>query len=781
MLRGGGAGTTPERIAAPFLRVTAFLACVTVAPGAGLIAQDARGVPEARVETRVVSPGVGYDAGWLHQRLFGHTYRDLWTTPVEIPVLDVANFAGGLIPLRSGGGTQTRSLRFQGGDGRRYIFRLVDKDPSMALPEDFVGTFVDAVVQDQVSALHPDAAVVVPPLLDAVGVLHLEPFLAVMPDDPALGESREEFAGRLGTLERAIDTTDDEQPGLAGSQRVVGTEQLFDELEDNPRNRVDAPAFLTARLLDLLLGDRDRHADQWRWASFEVGDRSMWRPIPLDRDQAFIAYSGLVAWAVRFWAPQFVSFGEDYPDLVFATWNGRRLDRRLLVELERPVWDSVGRVVQERLTDSVIDAAVRRMPPKHYEKSGARLARALKKRRDKISELVEEYYSLLGSYVDIHASDEAEIAYVDRVADGQVDVRIFQRDTERGAQAEDPYFHRRFSRGVTREIRLFMHGADDEVRVRGDVDESIRVHVIGGGGDDRLVDSSSVRRSSGQTRFHDARGTNEFLAGDQTVVDRHEHLRDRETERFSGQERPGALQVHSRNWGSWWQPAVLIGAESDLGLGIGGGAVLYKYAFRQTPYKYRLRWRAAYATGVHRFYGEFLAEFPQLSHKVEAEIQLLVSSLDVINFHGFGNETPEAEHPDSAKVLVKQYTLAPSLTVSAAPNLSFSFGPLAKLSDTFAEPGTVIDASRPRGTDTFGQIGVWAGAEYDTRDRSTGASRGVFLRARSTLYLPVADVDETIREVNGGGTRLPQSGRVGVADPGRADRRQEGVGRLSLP
>ena len=103
MLRGGGAGTTPERIAAPFLRVTAFLACVTVAPGAGLIAQDARGVPEARVETRVVSPGVGYDAGWLHQRLFGHTYRDLWTTPIEVEVLDLEKEAGGLSVVRQVG------------------------------------------------------------------------------------------------------------------------------------------------------------------------------------------------------------------------------------------------------------------------------------------------------------------------------------------------------------------------------------------------------------------------------------------------------------------------------------------------------------------------------------------------------------------------------------------------------------------------------------------------------------------------------------------------------
>ena len=43
---------------------------------------------------------------------------------------------------------------------------------------------------------------------------------------------------------------------------------------------------LRARLLDMLIGDWDRHDDQWRWVAFEEGKHDF-KAIPRDRDQAF--------------------------------------------------------------------------------------------------------------------------------------------------------------------------------------------------------------------------------------------------------------------------------------------------------------------------------------------------------------------------------------------------------------------------------------------------------------------------------------------------------------
>src|SRR3989441_9473171 len=106
-----------------------------------------------------------------------------------------------------------------------------------------------------------------------------------------------------------------------------------------------------------------RSPDQWRWARFDEGGVHVWRPIPRDRDQAFSRLDGLLPGLARYYYPDLVGFGDRYPAMIGLTWDGRALDRRLLVDLEKPVWDSVAGALQARLPDSVIDAAVRRVAP----------------------------------------------------------------------------------------------------------------------------------------------------------------------------------------------------------------------------------------------------------------------------------------------------------------------------------------------------------------------------------------------------------------------------------
>ena len=37
----------------------------------------------------------------------------------------------------------------------------------------------------------------------------------------------------------------------------------------------------------MLIGDWDRHQDQWRWIEFKENGKKVYRPMPRDRDQAF--------------------------------------------------------------------------------------------------------------------------------------------------------------------------------------------------------------------------------------------------------------------------------------------------------------------------------------------------------------------------------------------------------------------------------------------------------------------------------------------------------------
>jgi hypothetical protein len=287
-----------------------------------------------------VIPGAHYRASGLHRALFGAHYRDLWTTPIRVEVLDLATYAGGLTATRRGGGKQTRTLRLESPDGRKWAFRSVDKDPSPLLPPELRQSLADRIFQDQISASHPAGALVVPPLLDAVGVRSAPPRLFVMPDDPALGEFRRDFAGTLGTLEERPSELSDDSPGFDSARKVIDTDELFDRLDKSPSERIDTLMFLKARLMDLFLGDWDRHGGQWRWIKVGEGKRAPWQPVPYDRDQAFVRYDGLLLGLARTGYPQLVNFGDGYPSTFGIAWNARFIDRRLLVGLEQPVWDS---------------------------------------------------------------------------------------------------------------------------------------------------------------------------------------------------------------------------------------------------------------------------------------------------------------------------------------------------------------------------------------------------------------------------------------------------------
>ncbi len=82
--------------------------------------------------------------------------------------------------------------------------------------------------------------------------------------------------------------------------------------------------------------------------------------------------------------PQLNNFGKDYPQIEDLTWNGRFLDRRVLTELSKTTWDSVTSFVKLKITDEVIDSAIKRLPPEVYSLCHEELSTKLKSRRDNL-------------------------------------------------------------------------------------------------------------------------------------------------------------------------------------------------------------------------------------------------------------------------------------------------------------------------------------------------------------------------------------------------------------
>ena len=252
--------------------------------------------PAVASDTRTIVAGKEFDRGGKWRYWFGDGYRKAWTTPVVLPVLDLSTEAGGLVPLRQVGGFQTEGLAMKGADGRAYTFRKLQKHPERVLPKEWQDSELKAIAIDQTAAAHPAATAIVGSLARAVGIRFYGSRLAVMPDDPALGEFRETFGGTVGTFDEYI------TPGYEGITEIVSSFELWTKWrEGGPENRVDSRAFLKARLFDLVVGNWDRHQGQWRWA--RVPGQPRWEPLPEDADQAFTRYEGKAMERRATWCP----------------------------------------------------------------------------------------------------------------------------------------------------------------------------------------------------------------------------------------------------------------------------------------------------------------------------------------------------------------------------------------------------------------------------------------------------------------------------------------------
>ncbi|HUE95686.1 MAG TPA: hypothetical protein VMN39_03455, partial [Longimicrobiaceae bacterium] len=616
-----------------------------------------------------------------------------------------------------------------GADGRRYVLRSVQKTTRQALAEEFWGTPVESIMRDQLCSFHPSGAVIVARLLAAVGVLHAEPSLMVVPDDPRLEEFREEFAGMLVLFEERPDEEQDGSAGFAGSDRVVQIENLFDDLEEYPEDRVETSELLRSRLIDILVGDRDRSINNHLWASFDQpGGGKLWRPVPRDRDQSFVRFDGAAKSVFRYYDKRLVSFGDEYPDIEGLTRNAWDIDRTLLVGLEREVWDGIVREVMADLTDEVIADAVRTMPPEHHALVGADIERSLRLRRDRLAAAADEFYEIVFRYADIRATDEDEVAVIEGMPGGRVRVAIYRSD--------NPHFERTFLPRETRELRIYLHGGDDLVRIEGDTDPGILVRVITGGGRDALVNSVGRRR----VVLYDA-GDGTEVSGENTSVVR------RDVPRLYSWWIDGEGDL---DWGSRSTPLPAISYDGDRGLVLGLGIRRDGYAFLKQPFGSSVQASVGWAVGRGEPIIDYRHHLQSWLGSADLMLRARYSGVEIVRFHGLGNETQELEDPDFYEVHQKQLAVGFDVGLGDGERRLLSIGPILRhtSSDT-SRAETLIAGARPYGTGSFTQAGIRLAFDVDGRDVSAAPRHGYRIEGGASFYPEMLDVVSSFGEVHG--------------------------------
>jgi len=221
------------------------------------------------------------DASKLKRIFFGENYRKEWAAETKLPVIRISEIRGGLTPVRRGGGHQTYSLRLKDDNDNEWILRSIEKYPDVLLPTGLRETFAKDILVDAMSAQDPYAALAVPAIADATDVPHTHPIIGIVAPDKRLGIYEKLFANTLCLLE--------EREPLGNSDN---TPKMLKELNEDNDNSFDSTLFLRARLLDIFMGDWDRHADQWRFVPRKDKKGKHYIAVPRDRDQVFYVSEG---------------------------------------------------------------------------------------------------------------------------------------------------------------------------------------------------------------------------------------------------------------------------------------------------------------------------------------------------------------------------------------------------------------------------------------------------------------------------------------------------------
>lgn len=454
----------------------------------GLADNFNQSVAVSTYEKEVNVKGKSYEWFW------GEHYRYIYGKDIQVPVVTLDTLYGGLTIGRKGGGHQTRSLRLVDKKGRNFAMRGVKKSATRYLQsvlftntyveKDFEDTLTEDLVLDFYTASHPFASFVVSPLADAIGVYHTNPLLVYVPKHKALGNYNEEFGDELYIIEERPDDGFLDVVSFGNPTTIESTSDLRKKLRKDEKYQVDEPAFIKARVFDMLLGDWDRHQDQWRWSRFDISeDKKIFRPIPRDRDQVFSNYDGALLDALRLLAPatgQLQTFEAEIDDIKWLNMAGIKLDRTFIQTSEKSDWLKQAEFIRTTLTDEVIDEAFLKLPSEVQDETADEIKRKLKSRRDNLKETISEYYDYISSLVIITGTDKDDRFEITR-GNGSTKISVSRI---KDGKTTKPYKERIVYSKETREVWIYGLDDDDQFVVNGEGSNPVFIRIIGGQNND---------------------------------------------------------------------------------------------------------------------------------------------------------------------------------------------------------------------------------------------------------------------------------------------------------
>ena len=613
--------------------------------------------------------------GGFYKKLWGERYRNAFSTNVTAPTVNLDTLFGGLSPIRKGGGHQSKSLRLKDNEGREYVMRALRKNAvqylqAVAFKDQYIeGQFNDTKTEglllDVFTGAHPYAPFTIGTMAEAVGVYHTNPVLYYVPKQNALGHFNNEFGDELYMIEeRAADGHGDKE-SFGFSDEIISTNDMLSKLRKNENHEVDEAAYIRARLFDMLIGDWDRHENQWRWAVFKIDNKTIYRPIPRDRDQAFsiMADGSLLGFATKV-VPALrlmKSYDEDLKSPKWFNLEPYPLDMALIKESDRKVWNNQVNHIVTNLSNEVIDEAFSYFPKEVNEEIILDIKRKLKGRRANLQKISDEYYNYINKFAVIKGTDKDDWFEIERLPEGKTKVTGYR--IKKGEKAI--IFHERtYTYYDTKEVWIYGLDDTDIFHVFGDEHCITKVRLIGG----QNKDTYNIENGD-KVKVYDFKSKkSEFTThkGNLKLTD------DYETNIYNYNK----LKNNSN------QLIPTIGANQDDGLKIGAVNTYTKYGFERNPFTSQHVLKGAYYFSTDGFEFNYNGEFANIVGRWNFGFEAVYTSPNYsINFFGFGNETVNLNEVDKDnfdldynRVKLSTLKFSPSLIWRGKLGASFKVG-----------------------------------------------------------------------------------------------------------
>ncbi|MDF0715187.1 metallophosphoesterase [Muricauda sp. 334s03] len=604
------------------------------------------------------------DKSGFHKLLWGERYRKYYGTKVKAPTVLLDTLFGGLTVVRKGGGNQSNSLRLADKDGREYVMRGMRKSAerylqAIAFQEQYIigkfeDTYTEKLLLDLYTGAHPYAPFTIDRLSDALGMYHTNPKLYYVPKQSVLGDYSKEFGNGLYMIEEHVSDDHDNLESFGYTKKIESTYDLMEKLREDEEYSIDQKEYVKARLFDILIGDWDRHVDQWRWAEFEMQNgNKVYKPIARDRDQVFSRWGdGLIMNFGSRAVPAlriFEGFHEKVRSVKGLTSSPRTfaLDMALLSETDMQMWVDQAEFIQQNLNGDIIDEAFLAFPKEVRDETVTEIKNILLARKENLVETAREYYAVLNKYSVITGTDKDDYFNIVSLPNGHVEVRAYRI---KGGEYTDLFFNKVYSPDHTKEI--WIYGLDDDdVFEANTATSKIKVRIAGGQNNDVYKTS----KDSKKLLMYDFKTKKNTL--DEAYGGKIRLVNDYNTNTYE------FLNIKGSNN----QILPTIGFNPDDGVRIGLTNTYTFNGFRKNPFTQQHTVNAAYYFATDGFDLGYRGEFAHVFNRVNLELHARFTSPNFTqNFFGFGNETVnnDDEEPlglDYNRVRIRTLKFAPSL------------------------------------------------------------------------------------------------------------------------